>query len=58
MSDIPVGHHDVSVQGIIPHTKDVIYQVMLLKVNIMTVHWNLDVFYNINRNYEYLTYFK
>ena len=52
MSDIPVGHHDVSVQGVIPHTKDVNYQVMLLKVNIMTVHWNL------NRNYEYLTYFK
>ena len=43
MSDIPVGHHDVSVQGVIPHTKDVNYQVMLLKVNIMTVHWNLAV---------------
>ena len=24
MSNILVGHHDVSVQGIIPHTKDVI----------------------------------
>ena len=38
MSNIPVGHHDVNVQGIIPHTKDVNYQVTLLKVNIMTVH--------------------